>query len=55
MADLIRSARDDWDDEPEVPLSELLEEVRRIEVQSRQLVTDVMAGGYTSAFRGSSA
>jgi uncharacterized protein (DUF58 family) len=33
-------------------LSELLAEVRRIEVQSKRLVTDVMAGGYLSAFRG---
>ena len=33
-------------------LQELLEEVRRIDVQARRLVTDVMAGGYTSAFRG---
>jgi len=34
-------------------LAELLEEVRLIDVQARRLVTDVMAGGYTSAFRGS--
>lgn len=34
-------------------LSELLAEVRRIEVLSRRLVTDVMAGGYSSVFRGS--
>ena len=34
-------------------LAELLEEVRRIEVQSRRLVNDLMAGGYTSVFRGS--
>lgn len=34
-------------------LAELLEEVRRIDVQARRLVTDIMAGGYTSAFRGS--
>ncbi|MDH3591455.1 MAG: DUF58 domain-containing protein [Planctomycetota bacterium] len=34
-------------------LKELLEEVRRIEVLSRRLVTDIMAGGYSSAFRGS--
>ncbi len=33
-------------------LAELLEEVRRINVMSRRLVTDIMAGGYTSAFRG---
>ncbi|MHC4944278.1 MAG: DUF58 domain-containing protein [Planctomycetota bacterium] len=36
----------------EVELSELLKEVRRIEVQSNRLVTDVMAGGYSSVFRG---
>jgi len=34
-------------------LNELLDEVRRIEVQSRRLVSDVMAGGYASVFRGS--
>lgn len=34
-------------------LSELLAEVRRIELQSRRLVTEVLAGGYRSAFRGS--
>jgi uncharacterized protein (DUF58 family) len=34
-------------------LAELLAEVRRIEVQSRRLVTDVMAGGWHSVFRGS--
>ncbi|MCC6671836.1 MAG: DUF58 domain-containing protein [Planctomycetes bacterium] len=33
-------------------LAELLREVRRIEVQSNRLVTDVMAGGYSSVFRG---
>ena len=33
-------------------VAELLEEVRRIEVQSRRLATDVMAGGYVSVFRG---
>jgi len=33
-------------------LGELLEEVRRIDVMSRRLVNDVMAGGYMSAFRG---
>ena len=33
-------------------LNELLQEVRRIEVQSRRLVADVMAGGYSSVFRG---
>ncbi|KAA3605490.1 MAG: DUF58 domain-containing protein [Planctomycetota bacterium] len=39
--------------ERDVELSELLQEVRRIEVQSRRLVTGVMAGGYHSVFRGS--
>jgi uncharacterized protein (DUF58 family) len=34
-------------------LTELLEEVRRIDVQSKRLVTDLVAGGYTSVFRGS--
>ncbi|MBI1852208.1 MAG: DUF58 domain-containing protein [Planctomycetes bacterium] len=40
------------DDDRELELSELLKEVRRIEVQSSRLVTDVMAGGYSSVFRG---
>lgn len=35
-----------------VELAELLEEVRRIDVLAKRLVTDVMAGGYSSAFRG---
>jgi uncharacterized protein (DUF58 family) len=39
-------------EEQTVELSELLKEVRRIEVQSNRLVTDVMAGGYSSVFRG---
>jgi uncharacterized protein (DUF58 family) len=34
-------------------LAELLQEVRRIEVQSKRLVSDVMGGGYRSVFRGS--
>ena len=34
-------------------LQELLEEVRRIDVQAKRLVKDVMSGGYTSVFRGS--
>jgi uncharacterized protein (DUF58 family) len=34
-------------------LSELLEEVRRIDVQAKRLVTEVMAGGYHTVFRGS--
>ena len=33
-------------------LAELLEEVRRIDVLSNRLVTDVMSGGYSSVFRG---
>ena len=33
-------------------LKDVLAEVRRIEVQSKRLVTDVMAGGYASVFRG---
>ena len=37
----------------ELELAELLEEVRRIEAQSRRLVTGTMAGGYSSVFRGS--
>lgn len=39
-------------DEQELELAELLAEVRRIEVQSRRLVTEVMSGGYSSVFRG---
>ncbi len=38
--------------DPAVELAELLEEVRRIDVLAKRLVTDVMAGGYSSAFRG---
>jgi len=34
-------------------LEDLLAEVRRIDVQSRRLVSGVMAGGYLSVFRGS--
>ncbi|MBI5852200.1 MAG: DUF58 domain-containing protein [Planctomycetes bacterium] len=33
-------------------LAALLAEVRRIEVQSSRLVTEIMAGGYSSVFRG---
>ena len=40
-------------DDRELELSELLAEVRRIDVQAKRLVTEVMAGGYSSAFRGS--
>jgi len=40
-------------EERDVDLAELLAEVRRIDVQSKRLVTDVMAGGYVSVFRGS--
>lgn len=39
-------------EQPESGLAEILEEVRRIELQSKRLVTDVMAGGYVSTFRG---
>lgn len=39
-------------EERDVSVAELLAEVRRIEVQSRRLATDVMAGGYSSVFRG---
>jgi len=41
------------EEEHEVELSELLDEVRRIEAQSKRLVTGQMAGGYSSVFRGS--
>lgn len=34
-------------------VAEVLEEVRRIEVVTRRLYTDLMAGGYLSVFRGS--
>ncbi len=34
-------------------LAELLKEVRRIDVQASRLVTGLMAGGYSSVFRGS--
>ena len=37
----------------EAELTQLLSEVRRIEVQARRLVTGVMAGSYNSVFRGS--
>jgi uncharacterized protein (DUF58 family) len=39
-------------DDRDVDLTELLLEVRRIEAQSKRLVTGVMAGGYHSVFRG---
>lgn len=38
---------------PDDELAELLAEVRRIDVQSKRLVTELMAGGYSSVFRGS--
>ncbi|MFQ5505555.1 MAG: DUF58 domain-containing protein [Planctomycetota bacterium] len=44
---------DDRSAEQPDELTELLEEVRRIEAQSSRLVTSVMAGGYSSVFRGS--
>jgi uncharacterized protein (DUF58 family) len=34
-------------------LADVLDEVRRIDIQTRRLVTDVMAGNYLSVFRGS--
>lgn len=37
---------------PDEGLALLLAEVRRVEVQSSRLVTDVLAGGYRSTFRG---
>jgi uncharacterized protein (DUF58 family) len=37
----------------EQELTELLEEVRRIDVQAKRLVTEVISGGYHSVFRGS--
>jgi len=40
------------DEDRDAELNELLAEVRRIDVQSKRLVTDVMAGGYVSVFRG---
>lgn len=40
------------DDAESESLAALLAEVRRIEVQSSRLVTDVLAGGYRSTFRG---
>lgn len=40
-------------DERDGGLAELLKEVRRIDVLSKRLVTGVMAGGYSSVFRGS--
>lgn len=36
----------------ETELAELLREVRRIDVQSRRLVSGTLAGGYSSVFRG---
>ncbi|MFO1050717.1 MAG: DUF58 domain-containing protein [Planctomycetota bacterium] len=40
------------EDERDDELAELLAEVRRIEVQANRLVRGVMAGGYSSVFRG---
>lgn len=37
----------------DVDTREMLAQVRRIHVHTRRMVTDVMAGGYTSVFRGS--
>lgn len=39
-------------EERDVELTELLREVRRIQVQASRLVRSVMSGGYTSVFRG---
>jgi uncharacterized protein (DUF58 family) len=39
-------------EEEDPGLADVLVEVRRIEVQSRRLATDVMGGGYRSVFRG---
>ena len=44
--------QDDATAERDPELAELLAEVRRIDVQSRRLVRDVMSGGYVSVFRG---
>ena len=46
------AARERMTDARQVELAELLAEVRRIEVQSNRLVKGVMAGGYSSVFRG---
>jgi uncharacterized protein (DUF58 family) len=40
------------DQDAEQELQELLAEVRRVEVHSQRLVTDVLAGGWQSVFRG---
>jgi len=39
-------------EEPQPALADILAEVRRIDLQTRRLVTGVMAGGYLSVFRG---
>lgn len=39
--------------ETDTEIADLLEEVRRIEAQSNRLVSGVMAGGYSSVFKGS--
>ena len=39
-------------DDRERELAELLAEVRRIDVQSSRLVTSLLAGSYSSVFRG---
>ena len=41
------------DSERDEELAELLKEVRRIDVQASRLVNNLMAGGYSSVFRGS--
>ena len=39
-------------EDQDLELAELLEEVRKIDVLAKRLVTEVMAGGYSSVFRG---
>ena len=40
-------------DRSEEDKREMLRQIRRIQVRTDRMVTDVMAGGYTSVFRGS--
>lgn len=49
---MLEPRRDDDSAGPEESLADLLAEVRRIDVLSRRLVTSMMAGGYSSVFRG---
>ncbi|MBK8975363.1 MAG: DUF58 domain-containing protein [Planctomycetes bacterium] len=49
----MRTARDDTTPRRAAPLRpEILAQVRRIQIRTQRMVTDVMAGGYTSVFRG---